>query len=116
MVGTPPYQKRDRCRHGMPAFDTYLRCYSCRKNGKGEEPCASGAPVEACATCASLTEVEWNNLKSVFAERIAKRANKSVPADTLAPVGVRSEEDLEASEIDYSILDLNQDEHLAGTG
>ena len=88
------------------------------ENGKGEDPCASGAPVEACASCASLTEVEWNHLRTVFAERSAKRANKSVPADTPAPVGPApdSEEDPEASEIDDSILDLNQDEQLAGTG
>ena len=43
--------------------------------------------------------------KSVFAGRSAKRANKSVPADKLAP---DSEEDPEAGEVDYSIMDLNQ--------
>ena len=78
-----------------------------------KDTCASGAPVEACASCASLTEVEWNHLRSVYAERSAKRANKSVPADTPAP---DSQEGPEAGEIDDSILDLNQDEQPAGTG
>ena len=114
MVGTP-HQKRGRCGHWMPAFDSHLRCYSCRRNGKGEDPCASGAPVEACASCASLTEVEWNHLRSVYAERSAKRANKSVPADTPAPVGLALDSE-EAGEIDDSILDLNKDEKTAGTG
>ena len=102
----------------MLAFDSHIRCYSCRKNGKGEDPCASGAPVEACAFCASLTEVEWNHLRSIYAERSAKCANKSLTADT--PVAVRpapdSEEKPEAGEIDDSILDLNQDEQPARTG
>ena len=102
----------------MLAFDSHLRCYSCRKNGKGEDPCASGAPVEACASCASLTEVEWNHLRSIYAERSAKCANKSVTADTPVPVrpAPDSEEEPEASEIDDSILDLNQDEQPARTG
>ena len=95
----------------MPAFDTPLRCYSCRKNGL---PCASGAPVEACAACALLTEVEWNHLRSVLAERSAKHANKSLLIDTLTLVGPAPdrEEEMEASEIDDSILDLNQDKQL----
>ena len=81
-------------------------------------PCASGAPVEACAACALLMEVEWNHIRSVFAERSAKHANKSLPADTLTPVGPApdSEEETEAGETDDSILDLNQDEQLTGTG
>ena len=111
MVGTPPYQKKGSCGHWMPAFDSHLRCYSCSKNVKGEYPCASGAPVEACASCASLTKVEWNHLRSVYAERSVKHANKSVPADTPAP---DSEEELEAGEIDDSILDLNQMNNLLG--
>ena len=110
--------KRGRCGHWLPAFDTHFRCYSCRKNAKGEDSCASSAPVEACTTCASLTEVEWNHLRSVFTERSAKHANKSVPADTPALVGPApdTEEDPGAGEIDDSILDLNQDDQLAGTG
>ena len=106
MVGTPPCQKRGRCGHWMSAFDKHLRCYDCRKNGKGEESCASGALVEACAACHFLVKVEWDHLKLVFSERTGKRANRSVPPDTPAPY---NEVDPEGSEID-SILDLNQDE------
>ena len=102
MVGTPPYQKRGKCGHWMPAFDKHLRCYSCRMHCKGEDPCGSGAPLEACSACSSLSEVEWNHLRTVFQERSTKRVSKNVPADPEP-----DDEDPEAGEIDNSILDLN---------
>ena len=107
MVGTPPYQKRGKCGHWMPSFDKHMRCYSCRMHCKGEDPCASGAPLEACSSCSSLTEVEWNHLRTVFQERSAKRAAKSQPAK---PDPDNSEEESETGEIDDFILDLNTDE------
>ena len=76
MVGTPPYQKRRKSGHWMPSFDKHLRCYSCRMHCKGEDPCASGAPLEACSACSSFMEVEWNHLRTVFKERSAKHAGK----------------------------------------
>ena len=88
----------------MTAFDTQLRCNDCRKNCKGEDPYAPGALIEACA---SLSEVESNNLKPISAKRRSKEANKSALADTLAQ---DNEEDMEACEIDYSILHLKPDE------
>ena len=94
---------------GMPAFDKHTRCYSCRMHCKGEDPCASGAPLEACSSCSSLSEVEWNHLRTVFQERSAKRASKNVPADPEPDDG-----DPEAGEIDNSILDLNPED--SGTG
>ena len=109
MVGTPPYQKRGKCGHWMPAFDKHMRCYGCRMHCKGEDPCASGAPLEACSSCSSLSEVEWNHLRTVFQERSAKRASKNIPADPEP-----DEEDPEAGEIDDSILDLNPED--SGTG
>ena len=109
MVGTPPYQKRGKCGHWMPAFDKHMRCYSCRMHCKGEDPCASYAPLEACSSCSSLSEVEWNHLRTVFQERSAKRASKNVPADPEP-----DDEDPEAGEIDDSILDLNPED--SGTG
>ena len=99
----------------MPAFDTHLRCYSCRRKDKGEDPCTSSAPVDACAACASLTEIEWNHLKSYFAERRAKR-KKSLSLLIHRYRHQRSEEDPEAGEIDDSILDLDQDEQQIKTG
>ena len=115
MVGTPPYQKRGKCGHWMPAFDKHLRCYSCRMHCKGEDPCASGAPLEACSSCSSLSEVEWNHLRTVFQERSAKHASKNVPA------GPEPDDDYpEAGEIDDSILDLNSEdsstEYVSPTG
>ena len=110
MVGTPPYQKRGKCGHWMPAFDKHLRCYSCRMHCKGEDPCASGAPLEACSACSALTEVEWNHLRTVFHERSAKRASKNLPADPEP-----EDEDPEAREIDDSILDLNTEDSGTGT-
>ena len=74
---------------------------------KGEDPCASGAPLEACSSCSSLTEVEWNHLRTVFQERSAKRAAKNLPAD---PDPDNSIDEPETGEIDDSILDLNTDE------
>ena len=44
-VGTPPHQKRGKCRHWMPSFDKHLMCYNCRMHCKGEAPCAPGAPL-----------------------------------------------------------------------
>ena len=81
MVGTPPYQKRGKCGHWMRAFDKQLRCYSCRMQCKGEDPCASGAPLEACSSCSSISEVEWHHLRIVFQERSAKCASKNMPAE-----------------------------------
>ena len=112
MVGTPPYQKRGKCGHWMPAFDKHLRCYSCRMHCKGEDPCASGAPLEACSSCSSLLEVEWHHLRTVFQEKSAKRASKNVSAEPEPD----SEGELEAGEIDDSILDLNTEDQLTGTG
>ena len=110
MVGTPPYQKRGKCGHWMPAFDKHLRCYSCRMHCKGDDPCASEAPLEACSACSALTEVEWNHLWTVFHERSAKRASKNLPADPEP-----EDEDPEAGEIDDSILDLNTEDSGTGT-
>ena len=44
---------------------------------KGEDPCASGAPLEACTSCSSLTEIEWHHLGTVFQERSVKHASKN---------------------------------------
>ena len=98
MVGTPPYQKRGKCGHWMPAFDNHLECYSCRMHFKGEDSCASGAPLEVCSASSSLTEIEWNHLRTVSQERSAKGASKSLPA-YLEP---DSEGEPEADKIDDS--------------
>ena len=66
-------------------------------------------PLEACSACSSLSEVEWNHIQTVFQERSAKHASKSVPADPEP-----DNEDLEAGEIDDSILDLNPEDSGAG--
>ena len=108
MVGTPPYQKRGKCGHWMPSFDKHLRCYSCRMHCKGEDPCASRAPLDACSACSSLTEVEWNHLRTVFQERSAKPAAMT----QLVEPELDSEGEPETVEIDDSILDLNADEQL----
>ena len=106
MVGTLPYQKRGKCGHWMPSFDKHLRCYSCRMHCKGEDPCASGAPLEACSSCSSLSEVEWNHLRTVFQERSAKKTQPELD----------SEGEPETGEIDDSILDLNTEEHTTPAG
>ena len=49
--------------------------------------------------------MEWNHLRTVFQERSAKRASKSVPAKPEP-----DDEDPEASDIDDSILDLNPED------
>ena len=90
----------------MPAFDKHLRCYGWRMHCKGEDPCASGAPLEPCSSCSSFTEIEWNHLRTVFQERSAKRAFKNIPADPEPDI----EGETEAGENDDSILDLNTDD------
>ena len=77
---------------------------------KGDDPCASEAPLEACSACSALTEVEWNHLRTVFHERSAKRASKNLPADPEP-----EDDDPEAGEIDDSILDLNTEDSGTGT-
>ena len=78
---------------------------------KGEDPCALGAPLEACSACSSLKEVEWNHLRTVFQERSAKHAAK-----TLLEPEPDSEGELETCKMDDSILDLKTEERTSGTG
>ena len=73
---------------------------------QGADPCASGAPLEACSACSTVTEIEWNQLRTVFQERSAKRASKNQPDSERKP---------EASKIDDSILDLNTDDQPVGS-
>ena len=77
---------------------------------KGEDPCASGAPLEACS-CSSLMEVEWHHLRTVFQERSAKHASKNIPADP----ELDSEGEQESGEINDSIFDLNTEDQPTGT-
>ena len=95
----------------MPAFDKHLRYYSCRMHCKGKDPCASGAPLEACSSCSSIIEVQWHHLRTVFQERSVKRASKNIPADSESD----SEGESESGEIDDSILDLNTEDQPTGT-
>ena len=61
MVKTPPYQKRGKCGHFMPQFDTRGSCFGCRAKCKGLDPCAQGADTTQCSACALLTEQQWSH-------------------------------------------------------
>ena len=73
MVKTPPYQKRFKCGHFMPQFDTHDSCFGCRAKCKGLDPCAQGADTTQFSACALLTEEQWSHLRENFAKRSAYR-------------------------------------------
>ena len=59
MVKRPPYQKRGKCGHFMPQFDSHGSCFGCRTKCKGQDPCAQRADTMQCSACASLTEEQF---------------------------------------------------------
>ena len=108
MVKTPPYQKRGKCGHFMPQFDTHGSCFGCRAKCKGLDPCAQGADTTQCSACASLTEEQWSHLRENFAKRSVYRHKTSSQGDsfeepeTLEPA--LTGEDF--SRVDDTLLDL----------
>ena len=77
MVKTPPYQKRGKCGHFMPQFDSCGSCFGYRTKCKGQDPCAHGADTTQCSACASLREEQWSHLRESFAKRSAYRQRTS---------------------------------------
>ena len=81
MVKTPPYQKRGKCGHFMPQFDSHSSCFGCRAKCKGQDPCAQGADTTQCSACATLTEEQWSQLRENFAKRSAYRLKTGSQGD-----------------------------------
>ena len=112
MVKTPPYQKRGKCGHFMPQFDSHGSCFGCRAKCKGLDPCAQGADTMQCSACASLTEEQWSHLRENFAKRSAYRHKTGSQGDSFeepeteepAPTG----EDF--SQVDDTLLDLEPED------
>ena len=77
MVKKPPYQKRGKCGHFMPQFDSHGSCFGCRAKCKGQDHCAQGADTTQCSACASLTEEQWSHLRESFAKTSAYRHKTS---------------------------------------
>ena len=82
MVKTPPYQKRGKCGHFMPQFDSHSSCFGCRSKCKGQDPCAQGDDTTQYSVCATLTEEQWSHLRENFAKRSAHRHKTSSQGDS----------------------------------
>ena len=112
MVKTPPYQKRGKCGHFMPQFDSHGSCFGCRAKCKGQDPCAQGANVSQCTPCAALSEGQWTHLRENFAKRSAYRSrtgsrdNSFEEFDTDEPVFTGKD----LSRVDDTILDLEPEQ------
>ena len=85
MVKTPPYQKRGKCGHFMPQFDSHLACFGCRSKCKGQDPCAQGAKVNQCAACSTLSDQQWTHLRESFAKRSFYRHRTGSHEDNVEP-------------------------------
>ena len=116
MVKTPPYQKRGKCGHFMPQFDSHGSCFGCRAKCKGLDPCAQGADTTQCSACASLTEEQWSHLRENFAKRSAYRHKTSSQGDSFEEPETEEPaltgEDF--SQVDDTLLDLEPED--SGTG
>ena len=112
MVKTPPYQKRGKCGHFMPQFDSHGSCFSCRAKCKGQDPCAQGADTTQCSACASLTEEQWSHLRESFAKRSAYRHKTGSQGDSFEELEkkelVLTVEDF--SRVDDTLLDLEPED------
>ena len=108
MVKTPPYQKRGKCGHFMPQFDSRLTCFGCRSKRKGQDPCAKGAKIDQCAACSALTEEQWIHLRECFSKRSSYRQRAGSHDESLEPEDeepVFTGEDL--GQVDDTLLDLD---------
>ena len=112
MVKTPPFQKRGKCGHFVPQFDTHSSCFGCRAKCKGLDPCAQGAKTTQCAACSALTEEQWSHLRQNFAKRSAYRQRTSSQDDSFEEPEkedpAQTGEDL--SWVDDTLLDLEPEE------
>ena len=112
MVKTPPYQKRGKCGHFMPQFDSHLSCFGCRAKCKGQDPCAQGAKVNQCAACSALSEEQWTHLRESFAKRSSYRNRSGSQDDNIEPETdkepVFTGEEL--SQVDDTLLDLEPEQ------
>ena len=111
MVKTPPYQKRGKCGHFMPQFDSHLTCFGCRSKRKGQDPCAKGAKIDQCAACSALTEEQWIHLRECFSKRSSYRQRAGSHDESLEPEDeepVFTGEDL--GQVDDTLLDLDAEQ------
>ena len=109
---TPPYQKRGKCGHFMPQFDSHGSCFGCRAKCKDLGPCAQGADVTQCAACSALSEEQWTHLRESFAKRSAYRSCSDSQGDSFEAQDteepVFTSEDL--SRVDDTLLDLDPEQ------
>ena len=111
MVKTPPYQKRGKCGHFMPQFDSHITCFGCRSKRKGQDPCAKGAKIDQCAACSALTEEQWIHLRECFSKRSSYRQRAGSHDESLEPEDeepVFTGEDL--GQVDDTLLDLDAEQ------
>ena len=112
MAKTPPYQKRGKCGHFMPQFDSHLACFGCRSKCKGQDPCAQGAKVNQCAACSTLSDQQWTHLRESFAKRFSYRHRTGSHEDNVEPETdeepVFTGEDL--GQVDDTLLDLEPEQ------
>ena len=112
MVKTPPYQKRGKCGHLMPQFDSHITCFGCRSKRKGQDPCAKGAKIDQSAACSSLTEEQWIHLRECFSKRSSYRQHAGSQDENLEPETdeepVFTGEDL--GQVDDTLLDLEHEQ------
>ena len=112
MVKTPPYQKRGKCGHFMPQFDSHLTCFGCRTKLKGQDPCAKGTKIDQCAACSTLTEEQWIHLRECFSKRSSYRQRSGSLDENLEPETdeepVFTGEDL--GQVDDTLLDLEPEQ------
>ena len=112
MVKTPPYQKRGKCGHFMPQFDSHLTCFGCRTKCKGQDPCAKGAKIDQCAACSTLTEEQWIHLRECFSKRSSYCQRSGSQDENLEPETdeepVFTGEDL--GQVDDTLLDLEPEQ------
>ena len=107
MVKTPLYQKRGKCGHFMPQFDTHGSCFGCRAKCKGLDPCAQGANTTQCSASALLTEEQWSHLRENFAKRSAYR-HKTGSQEPETEEPALTGEDF--SQVDNTRLDLEPED------
>ena len=112
MVKTLPYQKRGKCGHFMPQFDSHLACFACRAKCKGQDPCAQGAKVNQCAACSTLSEQQWTHLRESFAKRSSYHHCTGSHDDNLE---LETDEELvftseELGQVDDTLLDLEPEQ------
>ena len=112
MVKTPPYQRRGKCGHFMPQFDSHGSCFGCRAKCKGLDPCAQGADTTQCSACTSLTEEQWSHLRENFAKRSVYRHKTGSQGDSFEELETEKPaltgEDF--SQVDDTLLDLEPED------